>query len=89
MVLLLMSEDIIHNNRSTYAAVPLHIRRGHTSANLYKSSDDSWHRTHSNNLSSFSFLFWVNISRMYWRQVMWGEDTLPKGAVSGLYCVQL
>jgi len=90
MVLLLMSEDVIHSNPSTYAAVTLYIGgRGHTTANLYNSSDDSWHRTHCNSLSSFTFLFWVHVSRIYWRQVVWAEDILPKGAVSGLYCIQL
>ena len=90
MVLLLMSEDIIQNSPSTYIAVTLNIEgEGHTSATLYNSSDDSWHRTHSKSLSSFPFLFWVNISRMNWRQVMLAEDILSKGAASGLYCHQL
>lgn len=91
MVLLHVSEDIIRYSSSTYAAVTLHIGvgGGHTSANLYNSSYDSWHRTHCNSLSSFSFLFWLHISRIYWRQVMRAEDILPKGAVNGLYCVQL
>jgi hypothetical protein len=88
MVLPLMSEDIIHNIPFTYAAVTLHVG-GHTSATLYNSIDDSWHRTNFNTLSSFIFSFWVNISEMYWPQVMWAEDILSKGEVSGLYCVQL